>query len=56
MHYLGFGLRLRREYLQPVLAEQPAVDWFEVITENYLDDDSALAGLERLRERYPLVL
>ena len=56
MHYLGFGLRLRREYLQPVLAEQPAVDWFEVITENYLDDDSALAGLERLREHYPLVL
>ena len=33
---LGFGLGLRTDHYQTILAEQPAVDWFEVITENYL--------------------
>ncbi len=54
--YLGFGLRLRREYLAPVLAERPPVDWFEVITESFLDDPEGQASLERIREHHPLVL
>jgi uncharacterized protein (UPF0276 family) len=55
--YLGFGLRLRREYLEPLLQIQPAVDWFEIISENYLEaDESALRRLLQLRAKYPLVM
>jgi uncharacterized protein (UPF0276 family) len=32
----GFGLGLRREHYATILAEHPAVDWFEILTENYL--------------------
>lgn len=56
MPYLGFGLRLRKEYLLPVLQEAPAIDWFEAITESYLDDEASLGQLERIRRDYPLVL
>lgn len=55
--YLGFGLRLRREYLQPVLEQKPDVDWFEVISENYLGaTDEVLAPLLEVRESYPVVM
>ena len=30
--YLGFGLRLRREYLPQVLQRRPDVDWFAIIS------------------------
>jgi uncharacterized protein (UPF0276 family) len=33
---LGFGLGLRTDHYEAVLNDQPDVDWFEVITENYL--------------------
>ena len=33
---LGFGLGLRNEYYRQILEERPAVDWFEIISENYL--------------------
>ena len=33
---LGFGMGLRAPYYEQVLGEMPAVDWFEVLTENYL--------------------
>ena len=33
---LGYGLGLRSEYYQQILEQSPAVDWFEVISENYL--------------------
>ena len=35
--YLGFGLRLRREYVPEVLSRRPDVGWFEIISENYMD-------------------
>ncbi len=57
LRYLGFGLRLRREYLAPLLRDQPAVDWFEIISESYLEaDESALQQLDELREHYPIVM
>ena len=34
---LGYGVGLRAEHYEHVLAERPAVDWFEALTENYLD-------------------
>ena len=34
--FLGFGLGLRKDHYETILHEKPAIDWFEVITENYL--------------------
>ncbi len=55
--YLGFGLGLRPEHYQEILDGEPAVDWFEVITDNYLvDGGKPLYFLDRIGERYPLVM
>jgi uncharacterized protein (UPF0276 family) len=54
---LGFGLGLRVEHYEAILAAAPAVDWFEALTENYLvPGGKPLHYLMRIRERYPLVL
>ena len=53
----GFGLGLRREHYEAVLREAPAVDWFEIISENYMvPGGRPLHYLERIRERYPLAM
>jgi uncharacterized protein (UPF0276 family) len=53
----GFGLGLRAEHYQDVLESAPAVDWFEVLTENYLvPGGKPLYFLDRVAERYPLVM
>jgi hypothetical protein len=54
---LGFGLGLRPVHYQDVLDGAPAVDWFEVITENYLvGGGRPLYFLDAVRERYPVVM
>jgi uncharacterized protein len=54
---LGFGLGLRVEHYEAVLATRPPVDWFEVLTENYLvPGGKPLHYLMRIRERSPLAL
>ncbi|MDH4584786.1 DUF692 domain-containing protein [Pseudomonas sp. BN415] len=54
---LGFGLGLRSQYHQEVLERQPTVDWFEVISENYLvGGGKPLYYLDAIAERYPLVM
>ena len=54
---LGFGLGLRVDHYEAILAERPAVDWFEVLTENYLvAGGKPLHYLMRMRERYPLAM
>ncbi|MEN8261021.1 MAG: DUF692 domain-containing protein [Pseudomonadota bacterium] len=55
--HLGFGLGLRKEHYETILAENPAVDWFEVITENYLvPGGKPLHYLDRIRADYPMVM
>ena len=56
--YLGFGLGLRPEHYQQVLDSQPSkVDWFEIISENYMiDGGKPLYFLERIRQDYPIVM
>ncbi len=55
--YLGYGLGLRSEHYQYILANKPAVDWFEAITEDYLVPGGyPLYCLEQIREHYPVVL
>ncbi len=54
---LGCGVGLRSEHYPSILADWPKVDWFEAITENFLDTGGRpLDVLERVRRRYPLAL
>lgn len=55
--YLGYGLGLRKEHYKTILDEQPAVDWFEILSENYMvDGGKPLYYLDRIREQYPMVM
>src|SRR5580693_3598998 len=57
MKLCGFGLGLRTPHYEAVLNEPHAIDWLEVITENYLvPGGKPLAFLDRIRERFPLVM
>ncbi|MEZ6048362.1 MAG: DUF692 domain-containing protein [Planctomycetaceae bacterium] len=54
---LGLGLGLRAQHYQHILDHQPQVDWFEIISENYMNS----AGrpryiLNQIAEQYPLVM
>jgi uncharacterized protein (UPF0276 family) len=54
---LGFGLGLRVDHYEAILADRPDVDWFEALTENYLvPGGKPLDYLMRIRERFPVVL
>lgn len=56
-NFLGFGLGLRTEHFVDVLDTGPPVDWFEVLSENFM-----IAGgkpkyyLQQIRELYPMVM
>jgi uncharacterized protein (UPF0276 family) len=55
--YLGFGLGLRTEHYQAILADKPAIDWLEVISENYMvEGGKPLHYLDRFRALYPMVM
>jgi uncharacterized protein len=55
--YLGFGLGLRPQHYADILDGDPPVEWFEAISENYMvPGGQPLRMLERIRERYPIVL
>ena len=54
---LGYGLGLRPVYYDEILATRPPVDWFEIISENYMvAGGRPLAMLERFRADYPIVM
>lgn len=54
---LGLGVGLRSTHFQHILAHGPGVDWFEVISENFIDNHGyARHVLETLAGRVPLVL
>ena len=54
---LGFGLGLRKEHYQTILDTSPAIDWFEILTENYLvPGGKPLYFLDAINERYPMVM
>lgn len=55
--YLGFGLGLRVDHYQDILDTRPAVDWFEILTENYLvPGGKPLHFLDAIRQHYPMVM
>lgn len=54
---LGFGLGLRTDHYETILADKPPVDWLEVITENYLvPGGKPLHYLDRIRADYMMVM
>jgi uncharacterized protein (UPF0276 family) len=56
-NFLGFGLGLRIDHFHHILEHRPPVDWFEIISENFM-----VAGgkpkyyLHAIREHYPMVM
>lgn len=55
--FLGFGVGLRAAHFQHILQEHPDVDWFEIISENYMDSGGRPRYvLEQIAERYPVVM
>ena len=54
---LGLGLGLRNTHFDRILAEWPEVDWFEAISENFMDSGGRPRYVIRqVAERYPVVL
>lgn len=54
---LGFGVGLRAAHADQVLRGPSGVDWFEVITENVLDNGGyARYVLDQVAERFPVAL
>lgn len=54
---LGFGLGLRTVHYQTVLDQRPPIDWFEVMTEDYLvAGGRPLYYLDQIRQHYPIVM
>ena len=57
LNFLGYGLGLRTEYYDTIVQDQPPVDWFEILTENYMvAGGKPLYYLDQVRERYPVVM
>jgi uncharacterized protein (UPF0276 family) len=55
-HDFGVGIGLRDPHLQHILERKPVVDWFEIISENYMADEGCpLAQLDEILERYRVV-
>ncbi len=54
---LGLGVGLRSVHFPYILEHQPEVDWFEVISENFMDSAGrARYVLDQIAERYPTVM
>lgn len=54
---LGLGVGLRTVHFRHILEHCPDVDWFEVISENFMDSRGRPRYvLEQIAERYPIVM
>jgi len=54
---LGCGLGLRSEHFEYILENSPEVDWFEVISENFMDSYGRPRHiLKQIAEKYPVVM
>ena len=57
MEDLGVGVGLRTVHYAHVLEQRPAVDWFEIISENYLETcGRPIEFLDAIAEYYPIVM
>lgn len=54
---LGFGVGLRTVHFSHILTHQPQVDWFEIISENFMDSGGRPRHvLNQVAEQYPVVM
>jgi uncharacterized protein len=54
---LGVGVGLRTVHFSHILSQHPAVDWFEILSENFMDTGGRpLWVLDQVVERYPVAL
>jgi uncharacterized protein (UPF0276 family) len=54
---LGIGVGLRTVHFGHILAKQPQVDWFEILSENFMDTGGRpMWVLDQVVERYPVAL
>jgi len=54
---LGYGVGLRSQHFGYLLEHTANVDWFEIISENFLDSGGRPRYvLDQLAERYPIVM
>jgi uncharacterized protein (UPF0276 family) len=54
---LGIGLGLRTVHYSRILETNPAVDWFEILSDNYLETKGRpLDYLDAIADRYPVVM
>lgn len=54
---LGLGVGLRSAHFRYILQNQPPVDWFEIISENFIDSHGRPRHvLQQIAERYPIVM
>ncbi|MBI1321023.1 MAG: DUF692 family protein [Candidatus Hydrogenedens sp.] len=54
---LGLGLGLRSVHFPYIIEHWPAVDWFEIISENFMDSQGRPRRvLDQIAERYPVVM
>jgi len=54
---LGIGLGLRTAHYSTILEQKPAVDWFEILSENYLRTEGRpLDFLDQIADIYPVVM
>jgi hypothetical protein len=55
--FLGFGVGLRPPHYADILGTYPPMDWFEVLSENFMvPGGRPLSVLEQIRSRYPIAL
>ena len=54
---LGFGVGLRTKHYEHILSTHPPVDWFEILSENYMDTGGRpMQVLDHVAAHYPVVL
>ncbi len=55
--FLGFGLGLRTDHYEEILSSEPNIDWFEIISENYMvEGGRQLYHLDKIKDKYPIVM
>ena len=53
---LGIGIGLRIPHYTDIFTNKPAIDWFEIISENFMNDSPlARKNLDLILEHYPVV-
>ncbi|MDA0832963.1 MAG: DUF692 domain-containing protein [Planctomycetota bacterium] len=53
----GLGVGLRTVHYSHILSQRPSVDWFEIISENYIDSQGRPRYvLDQIAEHYPIVM